>query len=271
MRDGVIKSASSAIVGLGIFVVFIVYLTRCAALSNWSDLSRLESLILVTQIVRVSTVIGLGRFHRIQPQFVMILFSLEVFMIPAIGLYTILSGDNSYTVWMAPVLTTWIGVSSIVLSPYSIYELARGMMKKVSLIGVMVIASLEADFMLFLARILTITHTTIQGPSALGTLLIRLGVSQLSSAGLTGISSFGALSLGLALFYVGMITYVTLGDHKLGSPVKISYALLFPLVGTMMVLAWTFVSLSISSDVLLIFTIPTLVGITALWGSSRGS
>lgn len=271
MRAEAIKFASSGIVGVGIFIVFLLYLERCVALSDWTSLSNLELAILVSQIVRVLLVLGLGKFYYIQPQFSLVLLSLEVFLIPSIGLYTILSGDTSYTVWMAPILTTWIGVSSIVLSPFSIYELTRGMMKGGSLVGVIVMATLESGFMLFLVKILATTDTIIQGPSALGTLLIRIGVSQFSSAAPGNLSSNWILSIGLALFYIGMISYIMLGDHKLGSAIKMWVALIFPLVGTLAVLAWMYAAFSVSSDALLVFIIPTFVGISALWVSSRGS
>jgi hypothetical protein len=271
MREDVVKFASSISVGVGMFVIYLVFLTRCIQLSDWSNLSQLEFTILVTQIIRVVIVFGLGKELRIEPLFAIILFSFEAFLIPFLAPLVILTNDPYYSTLMAAILTSWIGVSAIVLSPYVIYEFAKSLVKETSLPTVMLVATLEIGGMLFLSGTLANSNAVIRGPSALGTILLQLGRTQIFPSGFLGFGSGEIVTVGIVVFYIGMISYLSLGFPGIRSKIKISDAFLLPLIATVVVLVWIFGILSVSSNVLYVFTIPTLVGIVALWGSTRGS
>jgi hypothetical protein len=228
----------------------------------------LEEVILVTQVLRVIIVIALVRAHRVQPLFGLVLFSLEVFAIPVLALAAAWTGDPIYTTWMAMILSTWIGVSSIVLTPFAIYEFANSMAKGTSIVGTLVIGTLELGGMLFLWDAMSGATGKIQGPSALGTLIIQGGKFQISSLSFLGNSSNEAIAIGLVGFSIGMMCYLALGNRESISQVRISYAMLLPLAGLAMTIAWMFAVMSFSTDILFIFTIPTIVGAFLLWGST---
>ena len=270
LRERAIRFASSGIVGVGIFIMYVVFVTRCIALTDWNNLSRLELAILGTQISRVTLVLALEKKFRNQPLVAMVLFSFEVFLIPLLALLTFWTGDAAYTILMGAILTTWIGVSALVLSPYAIYKFVIDMAKEASLAIVVLIGSLEVGGMLFLSGVLAREGTRIQGPSGLGMLFIQFGQFKGPLSSFNGLGSNSTLFFGLVVFFVGMTAYATLRDLETDSRTKISTALLIPLSGTLGVLIWIIAFLSISSDVLLAFTIPTLIGVAALWGSSRG-
>ncbi len=262
MRENVIKLVSTTGVALGIFVVYSVFIVRCAALSDWSNMSQLEELILVTQIIRVGAVASLGRLFRIPPLFSIILFSFEAFLIPLLAPFVILTNDPYYAALMGSILTTWLGVSSILLSPYAIYEFAKSMMNESSLASIMVIAALEMGGMLFLSGVVSTVTGTISGPSALGTLLLQLGRSQISVAGFSGIASSDFISIGLVVFFVGTVCYFSLVGF---SKIRISDRLLVALASTVAGFVWIFLFSTLTTDYFAVFTIPAAVGITILW------
>ena len=112
-------------------LVYLVFLIRYSYLAEWSQLSSVEVGILVTQIIRVVIVVALNRAMRTQPLFAVILLSLEVFSIPILAMLGLLTGNPIYTTWMAAILTTWIGVSSIIITPFAIYEFVKNMIKSI--------------------------------------------------------------------------------------------------------------------------------------------
>lgn len=268
MKANATRVITSALVGIGIALIYLVFLARCFALSDWTNLSELESLILYTQIIRVFSVLIVSRFMRIPPLFSIILFSFEAFLIPLLAPFVIWTNNPYYTTLMGAILTTWLGVSALVLSPYAIYEFAKNMVSETSLTSVMVIAALEVGGMLFLSGVLSTASATISGPSALGTLLLQLGRSQVASLGFSGIASDNLIEFGLVLFYMGMLCYFSLGYAA--SKIKISESFLIPLAATVIAFVWIFLSSTATSDYLFVFTVPSSIAVALIWGSTRG-
>ena len=122
--------------------------------------------------------------------------------------------------------------------------------------------------MLFLCEALLAATGKIQGLTALGTMIIQTGKFETSSLGFAGSSSNIALAVGLVVFSVGMMAYFTLGNRESGTSMRISDILLIPLAGTITTIVWLFVVVSITSNFLFVFTIPTIVGALGLWGST---
>lgn len=261
--------ASSIAVGISLLAIFFVFLIRCYTLSSWIDLSTIEYVIILTQIARVGVVYA-SRTMRAQPLFSIILFSIEVFSIPFLALLAIWTGDQIYTAWMAAILTTWLGVTSLILSPVAIFEYVKSMAKNASLTSALVIGTLEIGGMLYLCDTLLAASSTIQGPAALGALIIKIGSTQISSIGFTGGASNDVLAISMVTFGVGMLVYIALGSRISVSQVRISDTLLLPLIGIVAALVWMLSVLSISSDVVFVFTVPTIVAAVILWGVSSG-
>ena len=263
-----IRFASAAAVGASLLLVYLVFLIHYASLADWNQLSSLEVGILVTLIVRLVLVVAFNRVIRKQPLLAVILLSLEVFTIPILAILGLLTGNPIYTTWMAAILTTWIGVSSIILSPFAIYEFVKNMIRGVSLSVVIVIGTLEIGGMLFLCEALLAATGKIHGLTALGTMIIQTGKFETSSVGFAGGSSNIGLAVGLVIFSVGMMAYFTLGNQESGTSIRIPDILLIPLAGTITTIVWLFVAVSITSNFLFVFTIPTIVGALGLWGST---
>ena len=269
MREDAIRTLSSGIVAAAIIVAYVVFLARCIAVSDWNHISSLEELILGTQILRLIFVIALSRPPRLQPLFALILFSFEVFLIPFLAFLAYWTGDAGYTTLMGKLLTTWIGVSALILSPYAIYEFVKTMPKRTSLVNTSVVSTLEIGGLVLLSNTLATAQAKLSGPSSLGALFIESTRSE-SPILFGGLGSNIVLEAGLILFFLGMIVHLSVRDNGISSPILISYALLVPLLGSMAALIWATSLLSISSDTILVFTIPALTGALALWGVSRG-
>jgi len=263
-----IRFASAEAVGASLLLVYLVFLIHYTSLADWSQLSTLEVGILVTQIARIVLVVALNKTLRTQPLFAVILLSLEVFSIPILAILGLLTSNPIYTTWVAAILTTWIGVSAIILSPFAIYEFVKSMIRGPSLSVVIVIGTLEIGGMLFLCEALLAATGKIQGLTALGTMIIQTGKFETSSLGFGGNSSNIALAVGLVIFSVGMMAYFTLENRESGTSMRISDILLIPLAGTITTIVWVFVVVSITSNFLFVFTIPTIVGALGLWGST---
>ena len=122
--------------------------------------------------------------------------------------------------------------------------------------------------MLFLCEALLAANSKIQGLTALGTMIIQTGNFETTSLGLAGSSSNIALAVGLVVFSVGMMAYFTLGTRESGTEMRISDILLIPLAGTVTTIVWIFAVVSVTSNFLFVFTIPTIVGALGLWGST---
>jgi hypothetical protein len=260
---------TSGVVSSGLFLVYLVFLSRSQALSNWGHLNSLEEIIVVTQIIRVLLVIVLAKPLRLQPIFAMILFSFEVFLIPCLALLAFWTGNPVYTSLMGSVLTSWIGASAVILTPYAIYEFMKSLTKETSLANVLGVGSLEVGTLVLLCGILSSTNTTIMGPSALGSLFIESNGAR-SVAKFSGLASDGFLEAGLVLFYLGMISYVGLRGNSMTLPILMSFALIPLLVGSLISVLWVVSFAPINPDVLIAFTVPTVTIIGVLWGISRG-
>ncbi|MGI0090979.1 MAG: hypothetical protein ACREBS_04660 [Nitrososphaerales archaeon] len=270
MRNNIIKYVSSVGVGVGLTAVYFAFLARYLALANWSSLSEIETLILTTQIMRVLFVFTLSKRLHLPPLVAIIMFSFEAFLIPVLAPLVILTGNPAYATLMGTILTTWIAVSALVLSPYAIQEFAKSMIAENSLSAVMAIATLEMGGMLFLASIISRTNSPITGLTALGSLLILTGKDQVSSVGFANLGSSVLISLGLVVFYLSMASYFSLGVHLLDTKIRLSYAYALPLAGTIVALFFISALVRFNSSVLIVLTIPIFVSAAAIWGSTRG-
>lgn len=264
-RDWIASASSIALIA-GISSVLIVFLARLVGLSNWSNMTTMEQIIFGTQIARVLFVMVLERRPKFNPVYGMILFSLEVFLVPFLAVLGTITGDRSYTILMGNILTTWIGVGSVVLAPYAVYEYFRVLRRGSPLLNIMVIGTLESGGLLLLIEFLSSVRGRLGGPEALGTLFTQ-AVALRTIQKYAGIGSDYILTLGLVLFYLGLIVYFAVGNLEFGSVTRLTYILLLPILGSLASLVWTTLFQSFSSDILLVFTAPTLLLIITVWVS----
>ena len=270
MKKDIIKLISSAFVGIGLFTPYLVFLERFSVIVNLSSMSLIESIILYTQILRVIILLIVGLRYQVQPIVPIIVFSFEALLIPPLLVLIILTGAPFYATFMGIILTAWFGATALVLTPYTIYGFARGIARDNSLSGVIVVAALELVSVLFLSNLLSQTNSTISGLTGLGTQIISQIRSEVGAGGVPNPTGDAMSSLGLIIFFVGMLFYMTLGGHSIGSIGRLPWIIIVPLVGTLIAFVWTFEVAKIQTDILLVLTAPAIALFFAIWGTARG-
>ena len=259
--------ASAASVGSALGTIYFVFLSRAIGLSNWSHASEIELVIFFTLAFRLVVVIALAKYISKQPVIAYILLSFEVFLIPVLALLQVWTGNPAYASLMSVILTSWIGASAIIISPYAIYEFAKGMTRTSSLLGVIAIGTFEIAGMLFLVSVVQEAQGVEIGPAALGRVIIQTTSYSLGSIATTSVTNV-ALSAALVVFFVSSAIYITLGKVSTLLSVGLSRSFLIPLGGIIAAAIWVLTSF-ITSDIILVFTIPTLLGAAGLWVVTR--
>ncbi len=237
---------------------------------NLSNLSLTESIILYTQVLRVIILLIVGLRYQVQPIIPIIVFSFEALLIPPLLVLIILTGASFYATFMGVILTAWFGATALVLTPYTIYGFARGLLRDNSLSGVIVVGALELISVLFLSNLLSQTTASISGLTGLGTQIISQIRSEVGAGGTPNPAGDALSSIGLVIFFVGMLFYMTLGTYPVSSRGRLPWILIVPLMGTLIAFLWTFDIAKIQSDILLVLTAPTIALFFAIWGTARG-
>ncbi|MFI5420840.1 MAG: hypothetical protein ACHQ1H_07715 [Nitrososphaerales archaeon] len=269
MRENSIKIIASAAVGLGLFSLYLVFLGQFLTVGDMSNLTEIETIILVTQILRVLILLGLSTRFQIQPIVPIIVFSFEALLIPPLLILIIFTGDIFYATFMGVVLTAWFGATALILTPYTIYGFAKSMVRENSLSGVIVVSTLELTSVLFLSNLLN-GSTSVVGLMGLGTLIINQIKSEVASAGIPNPAGDALSLIGLALFFLGMMSYATLGYRQTRSTVKIPWILIVAFAGTVLTLIWIGVIVQFQADLLVVLTVPATILFFAIWGTARG-
>ncbi|MDA4131127.1 MAG: hypothetical protein OK457_10180 [Thaumarchaeota archaeon] len=268
MRRNLIKIASSVAVGLGLFSLYLVFLGRFSTVADFSNLSEVEAVILITQVLRALVLLGVSSRFQVQPIVPIIVFSFEALLIPPLLVLIILTGDPFYATFMGVLLTAWFGATALILTPYTIYGFTKSMVRDNSLSGVIVVSTLELTSVLFLSNLLNGTNS-VSGLTGLGTLIITLIKSEVASVGIPNPSGDAVSEIGLALFFLGMIIYATLGYSRRHSTIKIPWILLVPLAGTVLTLIWAAVVVQYQTDILVVLTAPAAFLFLMIWGTAR--
>jgi hypothetical protein len=269
MKDNIIKIGTSAAVGLGLFLLYLVFLNQFLALGDLSNLSEIETIILVTQILRALLLLGLGTRFQIQPIVPIIVFSFEALLIPPLLILIIFTQDAFYASFMGVILTAWFGATALILTPYTVYGFAKSMVRESSLSGVIVVSTLELTSVLFLSKLLS-GVTSVVGLTGLGTLIITQIKSEVAAAGIPNPATDAISQLGLSLFFLGMMIYATLGYNQIRSSVGTPWILIVPFAGTVLTLLWISAIAQLQSDILVVLTVPATILFFAIWGTSRG-
>lgn len=265
-----IVNLSAASVGVGLGTIYLVFLAHTIALSNWSSSSEIPLLIFLSLALRLAVVIGFSKYINKQPVIAYILLSFEVFLIPVLALLQLWTGNPAYEVLLSVILTSWIGASAILISPYAIYEFAKGLTRTSSLLGVLAIGTFQIAGMLFLASVAQASGGPINSPANLGRLIIQ--TTKYSSGTISSVSASDiALAAAMVLFFVSTVAYVSLGRVSTKLSIGLSKSILIPFGGIVAAVMWVFALSTGTSDMLLVFTIPILTGVVTMWVVTRGN
>src|SRR5579872_2119537 len=165
MRKDIVKLATSSVIGIALFSLYLVFLNNFIQDVNLSNMTLTETIILYSQIIRVIILFVVGLKYQIQPIVPIIVFSFEALLIPPLLVLIVLTNAPFYAVFMGLILTSWFGATVVILEPYAIYAFARNLVREVSISGVLALGAIELLSVLFLSSLLNSVTQPVQGLS----------------------------------------------------------------------------------------------------------
>jgi hypothetical protein len=270
MRKDIPRIAVATTTALGLYVLYFAFISRYAPLADWSSLTEIEGVMTGTMILRVIVVGAIEARKNIPSPIVNIVFALEAFLILPLLLLFIVTGDHAYAILMGTVLTTWFGTTAIFVSPYFVYRLGKSLASGCALIDAMTFGAFEVAVLLFFATLFYNYSSPISGFTNLGMLMITQVGVRLTGGGLPNPAGDALTSVGVVLFYLGMVCYFTIGSRQPGEKINFVLSLALPMVGTLLAVFWTLGLLQLASGVLIVLSLPTILLVEVVWWSARG-
>ena len=272
-----VRLSLALVSALSLFALYFYFLDHFLNPITMAPMDGIETTIFYTMIFRVLGLSFVPFLRRLHPQIKILIFSLEAFVLCFLIVGVIFSGSTGYNSILAEVLTTWLGTTLIVLTPYSIYELTLMMLKTPSITSLVVSATPLLAITLFLANLVARIPNPSGGLSTFGSQLIftlkaqpGLGSGTSNTAASTNafISSFSVL------FFLSMIIYISYSlnqsDLAQQNASKQHYALALMLIGTLFLFVWLVAISSLKGNIFEVFSIPSIAIPIVLLVISRG-
>jgi hypothetical protein len=269
MRKDILKIISSLAVGFGLLSIYLVFLQYFVKTVDLSMMSEVETIIFYTQILRVIVVTGVGLRYQIQPIVPIIVFSFEALLIPPLLVLIVLTNAPFYAAFMGVILTAWFGATTLTVEPYAIFVFTRSLAKDTAISSVLSVGALELISVLFLSTMLSQVTQPIEGLVGLGTLIITQIRTITGSNGVPNPGQDFLSSLGLLLFFLGMMCYMTLGNYTLSSKMRLPWMLVVSFVGLILAFLWVVLVSPHEPDIFVTLTAPAIALLAIMWGSAR--
>jgi hypothetical protein len=270
------RLALTALVSLCLLSLYIVFLYYVGIALLAAPQSPVESLIFYTMILRVLVVVFVPKLRRSYPQLKIALFSLETFVLVALIFIFIYTQAPVYDLLIGQVLTAWLGASSIILSPYLVYQIGASMYKGTNASSLVFSVTPEFAVNLFLAGFAIANSAS--PPSGIinfGTLLVGSIKAESNVLNLQPLVANPYFVLVTIVLYLSLLCYIAIGQFStsgviLLAAVKRQFQLVLILVGTFASFLWIVISPSFfGTDEVFVLSIPTVVISSVLWGIAR--
>ncbi len=223
--------------------------------------SAIEVVVLVAMVARLAAVMALPRFRRAKASVIVDIFSVEVLVTAALIVLYLALGYRTFPGLLTDVALAWLPALLLVLPPYAIYRFAIGMTEGSRLAVVVPFGVGLFSMGVVPAEVATLSTST-QGLSGVSRLLLSVFTGQVRyGALLTEVTAAGLL------LYVALVLHVT---SREGFGENWQYLLILPVLGGLITLAWSAIGSVLTDDTLLIFTVPGLAILGAIWWSTRG-
>lgn len=230
-----------------------------------------ESAIFYTMILRALGLSLVPALRKLHPQVKILIFSVEAFVLCFLILAFIYTGQQGYSTIMSDILTSWIGTTLVVLTPYSFYELAILMYKGTSLTALFVSSTPLVAISFFLSS--SVGRNPPSGFEDFGRGVVD---SLRTSPGLgvvnSGVSSI--ISSASIVFFLSILVYVAFTLNESSPTVayspKYHFALALMLVGSLVSYVWLEgVSSFLGGNVIEILSAPAVIVPLLLWLVTR--
>jgi hypothetical protein len=226
---------------------------------NW-----VAGLILSAGVVRLMVVVSWRRLREERLSALFNLFSVEVFSLPLIFALYLMTHSSGYLQMTEEVFLAWPAMLVLIFPVVSIYKLALWARSGSSFLTV------SASTMAHLALLSLVSMATLIVPRG-------AGISYLSRELISVVAGRGAAPLYVLLpayTIAAFLTFIFLllypAASALGAqPVTLRRLLVTPLTGVAGAALWVFATSPFTKDPLIVFTLPTLFTMGALWWFSR--
>ena len=265
-----LRTVTALFASFALVLLYLVFVLRFIVLADWSNMSRIELWIFITMLLRIIILAVLGRRFELPPLVPIVVFSIESLLIPPLLALFVITGNTAYASVMGTILTAWIGVSAVLLSPYLIYDFGRYLRSDPSLWGIFFLAILEFAFNLFTATLLSGTTQSMTGFSGLGSYFVLSLRSYATSSGVPFSSGSLLISISSLIFFLSLLVLATVGHMTLETNLKLRHVLLVPLIALLVLIAWIGVAASLTSNMFNVLSVPAIALVILVWGGSHG-
>lgn len=230
-----------------------------------SSVNLVELLVILTQALRVVGVAGYYRGRPARADVLVVLFSLETFLVLGLITLSVATADPSYGLLAGTVFSTWIAALFTVLPSYLIFAGVAQMVQGRSLVVVLLPIALESGLLVFFA-------TTLLGFGGTFTFarffdfLVSAAASNLPTRAIPALSALPVLVASVGV-YCSLLVYATVPTAT--SVVQPRVNLVLPLLSAAVSLGWVYAAVLMLPNSLLSFTVPGFVLVAVLWGYMR--
>jgi hypothetical protein len=223
--------------------------------------SAIDAVVLAAMIARLAAVMAIPRLRRAKASIIVDIFSVEVLITASLIIFYIVLGERTYPALLTGIALAWLPALLLVVPPYAIYRFAVGMTES-SKLAVVVPFGVGLFSMLVVPCEVATLSSGAQGLSGVSRLLLSVFIGQARYGYLLTEVTVAGLLLYVALV-LHVISRQELGENR-------QYLLLLAVLGSTITLAWSAIGSALTNDTLLLFTVPGLAMLGAIWWSTRG-
>jgi hypothetical protein len=262
-----IRLGLASLAGLSLFALYLYAMGYFGAAISSGPMDAVEGAIFYTMILRVLGLLAVPRFRRLSAQLKIVILSFEAFILVLLIVATVLSGSPAYAQTMADILTAWLVTGLVVVTPYTIYELALMMRKGTNVTSLAISCAPLVAICLFLANL----------PSGIGNFgiaMINSLKTQQSFAGTTLGGESGFISGASVLFFLSLVVYIafemTQSSKDIVASPRYHYSLGLMVIGSIATFVWLFLFTNIlKGNLFEVLSLPSAGISVILWVISR--
>ncbi|HUI24006.1 MAG TPA: hypothetical protein VLY82_06405 [Nitrososphaerales archaeon] len=226
----------------------------------------LQQVIFLLQFVKVGAISAVGRFRNTRFVNVVNLLGAEVVVaLPTLAVATVSFSSSEASTLMNQIFLAWIAGAASAATPYSIYRLARAMIRRERLLVVLPSGVVISELVLLMQAGVSSAVASGQGLLGISRTILLLGVGTVT----TGVQLQGLLILvPLSIYYVAFLLH-SLSPVDDATPSKFEAVTAFAVVVTALTYGGTLAASSFVFPFAYLSLIPTLVVSGLFWWLAR--
>lgn len=230
-----------------------------------STVTVVELVVVAAQFIKVAGLVG--HYHMDPPrvEVLLILFSLEVFVVMAIVVAYAANSNIFLSDLSNTIFSTWICGVILALPPYLILVSVAQMMRSRNPLLVILFPAMGFGFLSFAASSLVAFVNTFSFANYLQ-FLLGAAKFDLSAGTIPGLSTLYLL-IPSAVMFCALFVRITVPTPTSATPPRVSFVL--PLLGAAVGLGWVSLGVRVEPNTLLSFTVPGVIIVGVLFAYMR--